>query len=43
VVAIDDYGHWRGARDATDEYIQKHGVVALMHRIDYSARQFVKA
>lgn len=42
VVTIDDYGHWRGARQATDEYLEQNGVCALMHRIDYSARQFVK-
>jgi hypothetical protein len=42
VVAIDDYGHWQGARRATDEYLEKHGVVVLLQRIDYSARQFVK-
>lgn len=42
VVTIDDYGHWMGARQATDEYIEKQGIVALMHRIDDSARQFVK-
>lgn len=42
VVTIDDYGHWLGARQATDEYLEKHGIAALMHRIDYSARQFVK-
>ncbi len=43
VVTVDDYGHWLGARQATDEYLEKHGIAALMHRIDQSARQFVKA
>ena len=43
VVTVDDYGHWQGARQATDEYLEKHGIAAMMHRIDYSARQFVKA
>ncbi|WP_084062913.1 TylF/MycF/NovP-related O-methyltransferase [Arenimonas malthae] len=42
VVTIDDYGHWLGARQATDEYLAKNRVRAMMHRIDYSARQFVK-
>lgn len=42
IVAIDDYGHWRGAREATDEYLAEQGVCALLHRIDYSGRQFVK-
>jgi len=42
VVCIDDYGHWQGARKATEEYLQTHKVPALLHRIDYSGRQFVK-
>lgn len=42
VVTVDDYGHWQGARQATDEYLERHGIPALMHRIDYSARQFIK-
>lgn len=42
VVAVDDYGHWQGAREATDEYLAEHGICALLHRIDYSGRQFVK-
>ena len=42
VVAIDDYGHWQGARKATDEYLEKNRIPALLHRIDYTGRQFVK-
>ena len=42
VVAVDDYGHWEGARKATDEYLSQHAVPALLHRIDYSGRQFIK-
>jgi hypothetical protein len=42
VIAIDDYGHWEGARKATDEYLMAHSIPALLHRIDYSGRQFIK-
>lgn len=42
VVIIDDYGHWRGARKAVDEFIQARGLACLLHRIDYTARMFVK-
>jgi len=42
VIAIDDYGHWEGARKATDEYLSSQGISAFLHRIDYSGRQFVK-
>ena len=42
VLIIDDYGHWHGARQAVDEYVQKHRLPLLLHAIDYSARQAVK-
>jgi hypothetical protein len=42
VVIIDDYGHWRGARRAVDEYFAQHGPSLLLHRIDYTARAAVK-
>ncbi len=43
VIAIDDYGHWQGARRAVDEYLSAHGIKCLLHRIDYTAREFVKS
>lgn len=42
VVCIDDYGHWQGARKATDEYITSQDLPIFLHRIDYSGRQFIK-
>ena len=42
VVVVDDYGHWQGARKATDDYLRDNGVSTLLHRIDYSGRQFLK-
>jgi O-methyltransferase len=42
VVIIDDYGHWRGARQAVDEYVVEHQVPLLLHRIDYTGRIGVK-
>jgi O-methyltransferase len=41
VLIVDDYGHWRGARKAVDEYFK--GAVILWSRIDYTARMSVKA
>jgi O-methyltransferase len=41
VLIVDDYGHWRGSRQATDEYVdelRRHGVHLYLHRIDYSGR-----
>ena len=42
VLIIDDYGHWQGARQATDEYFSALGSPVLLHRIDYTGRIAVK-
>ena len=42
VLIIDDYGHWRGARQATDEYFQEIDFKPLMYRLDYTARMLIK-
>ncbi|MFY9310422.1 MAG: TylF/MycF/NovP-related O-methyltransferase [Bacteroidia bacterium] len=42
VLIIDDYGHWKGAREATDDYFKKYGVRILLNRIDYSVRTGIK-
>jgi len=41
VLIVDDYGHWRGSRQATDEYLadlRARGIHLYLHRIDYSGR-----
>lgn len=38
VLIIDDYGHWRGSRQAVDEYVAQNAVPILLNRIDYSGR-----
>ena len=43
VIILDDYGHWLGARQATDEYIEKNKIRLLLNRIDYTGRIGVKA
>ncbi len=43
VIIIDDYGHWKGAREAVDEYIQEHKVKLLLNRIDYTGRIGIKS
>jgi O-methyltransferase len=40
VLMIDDYGHWRGARKAVDEYF--HGRRPFFNYIDYTGRAAVK-
>jgi len=42
VLIIDDYGHWRGARRATDEFIAATPNFGLLARIDYTGRLAVK-
>lgn len=42
VIIIDDYGHWQGARRATDEYLAANGIRLLLNRVDYTARIGVK-
>lgn len=42
VLIIDDYGHWEGARKATDEYFESIGIVPFLSRIDYTGRIYVK-
>ncbi|MEP7219097.1 MAG: TylF/MycF/NovP-related O-methyltransferase [Bacteroidota bacterium] len=37
-LVLDDYGHWLGSRQATDEYIAQHNLPLLLNRIDYSGR-----
>jgi len=43
VLIIDDYGYWRGARKATDEFFATLRPRPLLHRIDYTGRICVKA
>jgi O-methyltransferase len=42
VLIIDDYGHWQGARQATDEYLAEQRIPLLLNRIDYGARIALK-
>lgn len=42
VVIIDDYGHWRGARRATDEFFARERTGVYLHRVDYTVRCGVK-
>lgn len=42
VLIVDDYGHWKGARKAVDEYVAARGAPLLLNRIDYTGRIAVK-
>jgi hypothetical protein len=42
VLIVDDYGYWRGARKATDEYLATLHPRPLLQRVDYTGRICVK-
>jgi hypothetical protein len=42
VLIIDDYGWWKGAKEATDEYIKDNNIKILLNRIDCTGRIAVK-
>lgn len=42
VLIVDDYGHWMGARMATDEYFTEHRLHLLLTRVDSTGRIGVK-
>jgi predicted O-methyltransferase YrrM len=42
ILIIDDYGHWEGAKKATDEFIEKHRLKLFLNRIDYTGRLAIK-
>ena len=42
VLILDDYGHWKGARKAVDEYLSENNISILLNRVDYSGRIAVK-
>ena len=42
VCLIDDYGHWQGAQQAVDEYLEENRIYPLLHVTDYTGRAFIK-
>jgi hypothetical protein len=42
VLIIDDYGHWKGSRRATDEFMAATPDFGLLTRIDYTGRLVIK-
>jgi len=43
VIQIDDYGFWKGARRAVDEFFVSRSIIPNLRRLDYSGRQFIKS
>ncbi len=42
ILIIDDYGHWKGAREAVDEFFEKR-FAPLLIPVDYTCRIVIKA
>jgi O-methyltransferase len=42
ILIVDDYGHWRGSQEATDEYFARIDSRPDLHRIDYTGVLAVK-
>jgi O-methyltransferase len=42
VIIIDDYGHWKGSRQACDEYFTQNRIPIFLNRIDYTGRIALK-
>jgi len=42
VIIIDDYGYWKGAKKAVDEYFEENNIPILLNRIDTTGRIGIK-
>ena len=42
ILVLDDYGYWKGAQKATDEYIARHAPTLFLNRIDHTGRIAIK-
>jgi hypothetical protein len=42
VLILDDYGHWQGVQQATDEYFNQFAVKPFLQRVDYAGRIAIK-
>jgi hypothetical protein len=42
IIQLDDYGYWKGARKAVDEFLAKREIRAPLERLDYSGRSLLK-
>ena len=42
ILIIDDYGYWKGCRQAVDEYFKNHNQPILLNRIDFTGRIAIK-
>ncbi len=42
IIQIDDYGFWKGAKKAVEEFFVERSIRPTLKRLDYAGRQFIK-
>lgn len=42
ILILDDYGHWEGAKGATEKYFKEKNIQIFLNRIDYTGRIAIK-
>lgn len=42
ILIIDDYGYWKGAKEAVDKYFKEQRIPVFLNRIDYTGRLVIK-
>ena len=42
IIIIDDYGHWVGAKNATDEFRTKRSIASPLQKTDYTEYYWIK-
>jgi hypothetical protein len=42
IIILDDYGYWKGCKEATDEFLTSRSIDVVMNRTDFSEVWFVK-
>ena len=42
IIQFDDYGYWKGARKAIDEFLAQRRIEAPLRKLDYSGRSLLK-
>lgn len=42
IIQLDDYGYWKGARKAVDEFLERRSIDVPLKRLDYSGRWLQK-
>lgn len=42
VLIVDDYGHWKGSKTATDEFFEENNISVEIIKIDYTGIKIIK-